>query len=517
MDRPRRLFYLACGIVLLASAIARGWFATREIILDEAWVANSVLEPNLSMMFFYPEWLQTTPPLFLLWLRATVQLFGLSHTTLEIPATIAGVGGVVAVYAIGRYILERSWRWSAVALVALSPSAIFYSTACKQYEGELLISALLLLTVVATGKLGFSQRIGLLLAVGIVAVLMSHGSLFLFPGIALWLLVEPGEEPRRVRILWLCGLAVCLSAVFAAEYLVYIRPNTNAELQHYWRGTPLHSVHDGWVLFNSYLFYILSHYVRMDGPHGWIAMRILRPALVVLYGCGVWALWRGGREDQMRILRGLLLWEAPVFLLMIADVFGVFPFSLRTSLFLVPGLTLAASERLQALARGGDVRWDWAPVALMGLLSVLAVDNQMDVNGSEQSSVAYSVLKRMAGPGDVVFVHRSMRQQFELEAQMQGPLAAEIVFGATGPGCCARPEPPESSEFTVTEDLGRAMARNPTRIWSYHTLRRELWAYLGLEEPKILDAVLRSHGFHVNYQSHLRMVSVDAYERDGSQ
>lgn len=153
----------------------------------------------------------------------------------------------------------------------------------------------------------------------------------------------------------------------------------------------------------------------------------------------------------------------------------------------------------------------------MGLLSVLAVDNQMDVNGSEQSSVAYSVLRRMAGPGDVVFVHRSMRQQFELEAQMQGPLAAEIVFGATGPGCCARPEPPESSEFTVTEDLGRAMARNPTRIWSYHTLRRELWAYLGLEEPKILDAVLRSHGFHVNYQSHLRMVSVDAYERDGSQ
>ncbi len=47
----------------------------RSLWLDEAWVANSIHAPSLREMFYYPDWLQTNPPSFLLLsLRAAINL-----------------------------------------------------------------------------------------------------------------------------------------------------------------------------------------------------------------------------------------------------------------------------------------------------------------------------------------------------------------------------------------------------------------------------------------------------------
>lgn len=68
--------------------------------LDEAWVASSVRTGTWEGLFFYPGWLQTSPPLFLLgqqWLgawagwRAPAWLFGIERRN-GVPAGTAGVG-----------------------------------------------------------------------------------------------------------------------------------------------------------------------------------------------------------------------------------------------------------------------------------------------------------------------------------------------------------------------------------------------------------------------------------------
>ena len=54
-------------IVLLGFTLILGLYGIeRSLWLDEAWVANSVHAPTLHGMFYYPNWLQTSPPLFLL-------------------------------------------------------------------------------------------------------------------------------------------------------------------------------------------------------------------------------------------------------------------------------------------------------------------------------------------------------------------------------------------------------------------------------------------------------------------
>jgi hypothetical protein len=65
-------------IALLAFILVLGLYGIgRSLWLDEAWVANSINAPALGGMFHYPNWLQTSPPLFLLLARGAVGMFGL--------------------------------------------------------------------------------------------------------------------------------------------------------------------------------------------------------------------------------------------------------------------------------------------------------------------------------------------------------------------------------------------------------------------------------------------------------
>ena len=71
-------------ILLLSATLVLGLFGiARSLWLDEAWVANSVHAPTLREMFYYPGWLQTSPPLFLLLERGAVRIFGLSNPALR--------------------------------------------------------------------------------------------------------------------------------------------------------------------------------------------------------------------------------------------------------------------------------------------------------------------------------------------------------------------------------------------------------------------------------------------------
>ena len=73
----------AAGLLLAALLLGLDGIG-RSLWLDEAWVANSINAPTLSEMFYYPNWLQSSPPLFLLASRGTVRVLGLSNRSLRI-------------------------------------------------------------------------------------------------------------------------------------------------------------------------------------------------------------------------------------------------------------------------------------------------------------------------------------------------------------------------------------------------------------------------------------------------
>src|SRR5579863_4334225 len=96
----------------------------RSLWLDETWVANSVLQPALSGMFNYPDWLQTTPPLFLLLERGVVQVFGLSNFTLRIIPLALSLVAVGALMAAASRVVSPPFAVLGGALMAFHPTVI---------------------------------------------------------------------------------------------------------------------------------------------------------------------------------------------------------------------------------------------------------------------------------------------------------------------------------------------------------------------------------------------------------
>src|ERR1041385_7654748 len=93
--RGRVPAYVLMSAVAVYGTAVRLVGITRSLWLDEAWVANAAAAASLSKMLYYDRWLQTTPPLFLVLVRATVKIFGLSNVTLRLVPFIFGVVSIV--------------------------------------------------------------------------------------------------------------------------------------------------------------------------------------------------------------------------------------------------------------------------------------------------------------------------------------------------------------------------------------------------------------------------------------
>src|SRR5580658_8687528 len=134
---------------LLLATLALGIFGIqRSLWLDEAWVANSVLAPSFSGMFYYPDWLQSTPPLFLLLTRAAIHLAGVSNTAFRLVPLALALAAIAEMVAVSSRLLSPPFSALACALLAFHPTTIEYSRTCKQYSGEVAATVAILLCTV---------------------------------------------------------------------------------------------------------------------------------------------------------------------------------------------------------------------------------------------------------------------------------------------------------------------------------------------------------------------------------
>src|SRR5215470_6743780 len=86
---------LVRGITVTAGILAilylRLMFMNFNLWLDEAWVANLILSPSVSEMLYYDQIVQTTPPLLLVIVRATVFSLGQSEVSFRVVPWVAGL------------------------------------------------------------------------------------------------------------------------------------------------------------------------------------------------------------------------------------------------------------------------------------------------------------------------------------------------------------------------------------------------------------------------------------------
>lgn len=420
----------------------------RSLWLDEAWVANSILEPSIPAMFYYERWLQTSPPGFLLLARITTSLFGSSNIGIRLLPLALSVWALVAMWlALRAFAPTRRFLVVPVAFAAFvfAPQGIEYARVFKQYSGDVAVAASLL-------YVSLRRRQWLIFAIPL-APFFSYPSIFLAPGLLLL-------APRKV---W-TGAAVAASATLI--YFAFIQPNQSDALRTYWA----------------------------QQPHGLRNFGILLPANPTLLLCAALSVFLGRR--RLRLILSLVI--LPLMLASIAEKLRIYPIIPRTALFLLPSLTLALAGSIWAIL----LRWHKGlnPILLCCclLISFIGFRNAPEVHTVEQMDEAITELYSRFTPADTIYVHASVAEAFRLYAHNRGLEATNVLWGSTSSACCPRglsyPRGATNAP-RVDLELQRLFPVAPKgRVWLIWTGRSEHWQWVGFDERQKIEDFLSNRG-----------------------
>jgi hypothetical protein len=471
----RRIQNLAAAALVLATAALGIRGIGRSLWLDEAWVANSIVAPSLHDTFYYPEWLQTSPPLFLVAARGAVGLLGLSNAALRIVPLIFALMAVASFLVVVRRIVSSPIAILAGALLAFSPATIEYAHTSKQYSGELLATVLILGAAIAYVRRPSRRRYYWLTATVVLALPLAYSAVFLLPGV---FLAVYRENRRPVLLAGLTG------GVLAILFVFFIRPNYSPDLRRFW-------MYEADVGFSPGLVAELCFVILAAG-------RVAFSLTTKRSGWRVWA---------------QILCVVPCLLLASASVLGWYPLTYRTRLFVLPCFLLLGAINLDDLrnwiARRTKLLEGAGVNVAVGLLSLAVALAGVKTQFRDHATVpkedvagAVAFLQRNSAAQDVILVHSSTGESFALYARMYRWNKSAAIYGDTGWPCCPRGKvwlPGVSTEKLVNADMDRMVPSGYSgRIWMLYTIRPTHWNYTWLDESQIWRYDLAERGCHIS-------------------
>ena len=523
IGRPIVLIVL-CAL-LVAGVVSRVYFLDRSVWLDEAWVANSLQAESLREALYYDDWLQTSPPLFIVLGRFSTYLFGASNVALRALPAFAGIIAVVFLSFLALRLLKPSFALLALLLFVFSPRAILYSQSVKQYSTDILSTiGLLALGHVYLEKYSDRSFYWLLAGVAVLSFL-SYPAMLFFPFVLFCALARGDSYPqvndmrKKLRLNWPRGVLVVATAalVAASNYWFFIAPNKNSALTEFFQ----EGFYQGSTAVELLVFYgtrlsTLTEVFFFGGPG---PLRILALLITVF---GFFCLWAPPKNSSnVKTFHTAVLFTAPVVGVVVLNMLGVFPlpgFQHRVLLFEFPvtvlvfclGLQMVGNLTARVLAaRTGGLRATfvenafgtivflamaglvWLFVSTVGLAPFFAEEH-------EDSEEAVAYLRQRARADDVLYVHATMREQFKLYTRAQPVPASSVIYGMIGMPCCPRRNyrsPQQESEKDVTDEIvALSNAANGRRLWVLITNRGLHWFHVRRNDIDIFERGLAREG-----------------------
>jgi hypothetical protein len=526
----RRLATAGLAALLAGGAAARLHGLGRSLWLDEAWVANSVLEPGLVAMLRYEAWLQTSPPLFLLLVRGAVALAGESNAAFRAVPACFSLAGLALFAALARRWLRAPAALAALALFAFSPRWLLAGASLKQYASDGFAALALLAAADACLARPSARRLAATLALAALLAALSFQAPLFLPALWLAALRRPGGPPRAPLGHALAVLAAGIGCAAAIHWLC-ILPNREPSLLEYFRsgffggGGP-------WALavWVGGRLRLLAAFVPGVAPGG--AAELAVGALAAL---GLGDLLRRGLAGDARALGRAALLAAPVAGALALNLAGALPMARgneRTLAFLFPATALAIGAGIDALAAaagrlrvagrtlGADAAgWLAAALLLAGLVAAAprgALRAVAERPAEEDAEAAVASLARAARPDDVLYVHSTMRESFRLYARRTPPAASRVVLGEIDWPCCPRgrawrrDDDPASELPAELARIEQAGARG-RRLWVIVTDRESHFRQRGRRSAALLERGLASLGCARRATAEFRNVRVDRY------
>ncbi|HEX6750518.1 MAG TPA: glycosyltransferase family 39 protein [Longimicrobium sp.] len=448
---------LALGVLLRLGQYA----VSRALWLDEALLATNFLRRGF-LGLAQPLDRGPTAPLGFLWLEKAASLaIGSSEYALRLVPLLAGLATLLLLPRVARRYVSRPALPLAVALVALAPFLVYYSSEVKPYAFDALASvALLGLAASAARRRGDGRTMATFALAGAALVWLSQPAVFVLAGAGLCLGLRALRLRDRRWIAMLAATAAVWIVSFAGAYLVSRRQLIDPEyMRAFWRSgfLPLRprTVMD-WTWIPRMATRVFREPLGILGrdPTPLSVVAAAAAALAFALGCA-W-MWRHGRRFRLALL------VSPMLLAIVASAAEVYPFGStaqaggRVLIFLIPSLAFIVAEGVAALPRmlpraAGRIAFALAALLVLLPAASYAAFSVPQLRGEIKPLLEYANQQRR--PGDVMYVYYNGLPSFEYYAGRYGWDAAHTVRGV-----CARLRPQ-----AYVEDLARL--RGLPRVW----------------------------------------------------
>lgn len=424
-----RFTWIALGLGVAARL--GQYLLNRSLWLDEAQLTLNILHRSFSGLLQPLSEHQGAPVAWLLLEKLLVRSLGESEYALRALPLACGIASVFLFYVVAKQVLRSAEAIAiAVALVALSPSLIYYSSEVKQYSTDVAITlAIYALVLAVRPEQWGGGRLAALAAVGAAGVWLSHASVLVMAGIAVT--VQGGFLARKQWTSAFRFSLPCLAwaASVAGSYLVSLSKLTrDRDLLAYWTGNfmpfPPRSVSDlKWFWDAFFSFFRQSAGMEFAG--------LMALAFVV----GTAFLWFSERQK-------LLLLLSPVAVTLAASAVHKYPFGGRLSLFLVPGALLivgVGAEQIRLAAKSRSAVIGYAFLALLFLdpsVYLLHHFAKPHVLVAREGTMLLEEIKPAMGyvwsheqPGDLIYVVTGAQPAYRYYDEFYGRREQNLVLG----------------------------------------------------------------------------------------
>jgi Dolichyl-phosphate-mannose-protein mannosyltransferase len=313
------------------------YFENLSLGNDEAALARNIVERTFSGLNRPLDYNQGAPIFFLFIEKFSTVVFGNKDFVLRLFPLISGL---VAIYLLVRIAKQHFGMAGlfAVLAFAISASSLYYSSNVKQYSSDVMIALLLVfLSGYCLGEEARAKDFLLLGITGVIAIWLSHPSVFVLAGIVLAIAFKRLSQKDYIPVTWLLALGSVWCLAFGLDYIFSLRSLvTDPYLETYWRQAfmPLPPWNNPRWFVNAYTSLLSMSLDRTSLPYSlsWFTLISI-----------------GGVSLFLRKRTFALLILLPFAMTLAASALQKYPFQQRFLLFLVPFVYLLVGEGLHRI------------------------------------------------------------------------------------------------------------------------------------------------------------------------
>ena len=413
--------FFVCMILFLGFVLRlRQYLTGRSLWLDEAMLALNIVNRNFAGLFLRLDYDQGAPIGFLLVEKILNVLFGDHEFVLRLFPFLVGVTALGLFYLLLRRTTSGIGLLAGLALFAISPELIYYTSEVKQYILDVAITIVLLyLAFPLMGEAAQKRDYVYLGLAGVLALWFSHPALFILAGIGISLFFQVLKHRERFKFNSLLMLGTVWLANLGLLYFVSLRGlSQNTFLLDYWKENfmPIPPWSD-WGWFRIVFRGLIQSQVGIQVPV-WLIFILVLLGLIALF-------------IKNNSYAGVIIFIF-VFALF-ASASRLYPLGGRLSLFLVPLLVILVSHSIQAIDQQLNARYKFGSFMALLLSGFLlyapateSIANFSNPKYFEHIRPSMATLSENWEEGDAIFVSSGAVPAFRFYADRYG--LGDVVF-----------------------------------------------------------------------------------------